>query len=248
MVQIMRICSMVLAGLLVISLYAQPAGQKKTLKEKLEELPEALIAQPETGPDTNANKIISDRLSITVNPVWKKEGTLYFTDFKLPKADKEPVVSTLPLPEQKPVNQVIITLTSMKKSPAERKEQLIADLKKRLSAYYKQAGFAISTSELAAKVAEMVSAEENFTTLQGVTGSLFVYHDIQPVQSEYAVTLMLPDSNKSGIHFTQIRFVRFNYETQLPEDPMELRTFPYPDVQNAYLEFAKQMLKTIYIN
>lgn len=233
--------------LLSLSLFAQKEIEKKTVKETLEQLPDMLIAQPDQGPDSNANKIVSDRLSITINPLWKKEGTLYFTDFKLTKTDKEPLSATLPLPDKKLVHQVVITLTTLKKTATEKRDLLLADVKKHLAAYYKESGIAINSADLAARSAEMITENEAFTTAQGKEGVMYMLDDIQTTQSDFAIAFATPDTEKGGIHFAQIRFVKFNYETTYPEDAMELKTFVYPDEQQLFVAFAKQMLKTLVV-
>lgn len=242
-----RLLTLSLFLLASFSLFAQKEKEKKTVKETIEQLPDMLIAQPEQAPDSNANKIVSDRLSIAVNPLWKKEGTLYFTDFKLAKTDKEPLSATLPLPDKKIVHQVVITLTTIKKTAAEKRDLMLADVKKHLAAYYKESGVAINSSDLAARAAEMITENESFTTTQGKEGVIFLLNDIQTAQSDFAVVFATPDTEKGGIYFAQIRYVKFNYETTFPEDALELKTFVYPDEQQLFIDFAKQMLKTLVV-
>ena len=232
-------------------LYAQQEKdkkEKKTAKEVLQELPERLIAQPDAGPGTNANKLISDNMWMVVNPLWKTKGLLTFTDFKLQKTDEEPLAETMPIPDKKIVQSILINLGTVKKSPADKKQVVLNNVKTHLTAYYKEAGVAISGQELTDKVNAAVIATEDFTTNDGKTGQLCLINDIQTQQSNFIVLLLLPEEGTPGVcHVAMVQYVRYTYETTIPEDPNELRTFVYPDEQDIYVDFTKKMLKTVHI-
>ena len=96
--------------------------EKKTAKEVLNELPDMLIAQPDAGPDTNANKLINDNMYIVVNPLWRDKGLHTLLEFKLQKTDFEPLLSTFPLPEKKIAQGLVIVMGTVKKPAAEKIE------------------------------------------------------------------------------------------------------------------------------
>ncbi|MFN8287167.1 MAG: hypothetical protein U0V74_10460 [Chitinophagales bacterium] len=241
---------MVLLTLMVTHLlYAQQDKKdKKSAKEVLQELPETLIAQPDAGPDTNANKLISDNMWMEVNPLWKTKGLLTFTDFKLQKTDEEPLAETMPIPEKKVVQSVLINLSTVKKSPADKKQAVLNNVKSHLTAYYKEAGIAISAQELTDKLNAAIVSTEDFTTNDGRQGQLYLINDIQSQQSNFIALLILPEEGTPGVcHVAMVQYVRYTYETTMPEDPNELRTFVYSDEQETYVNFTKKMLKTVHI-
>src|SRR5688572_16069366 len=138
--------------------------EKKTAKEVLQELPEMLIAQPDAGPDTNANKLIDDNMSIVVNPLWKEKGLHTLVEYKLLKTDFDPLVATFPLPDKKIAQDLIIGMTTVKKPAAEKKQAVLTQIKNHISAYYKEAGLSISAQELTDKTNSMIISTEAFTT------------------------------------------------------------------------------------
>lgn len=233
--------------LLVCFVSAQNKEPKKTAKQVLEELPEMLIAQPDKGPDTLADKLINFNLQLTIPPVWKEKGALIFSDFKLPKADHEPIYQTLPFPDKKLAQGIVITMNTIKKSTTEKKDMVLKDVKAHLAALYKENGATISAKELDEKVASLVSAPENFTTSEGRTGELYCINDIQPQQSNFVLLLLIPGADGKSSHFVDFRYYRFNYESNIPDDITEWRMFLYPDEQQAYVDFTKKILKTLVI-
>lgn len=221
--------------------------EKKTAKEVINEIPEMLIAQPDAGPDTNANKLISDNLSMEIPPIWKTKGTLTITDFKLPKTDQDPLKETFPMPEKQIVQSVAINLSTVKKAPADKKQLVINNVKQHLTSWYKDAGLALSAADATTKVNSMVSLPDTFTTAGGLSGELYYINDINSQQSSYQVVLLIPGSNPGTTHFAQIQFIRYNYETTYPEDILEWKTFVYPDEEKLFTDFAKKMLRTLKV-
>ncbi|MBL0308426.1 MAG: hypothetical protein IPP77_01655 [Bacteroidetes bacterium] len=225
----------------------EPVKEKKSLLDKVSELPDVLISQKEKV-DTNASRFIQDILSIEVPPIWKEKGVMLFNDLKLNKTDKEPLNTSLPLPAKKIIQGVTITLNSIKKSPADKKAMTVASIKSHLVAFYKDAGTKVDQKELDEQVNSMISAPQSFTTSQGKTGDLYFINDIQTQQSSYIILLIVPDAVPNFCHFVQFQYYRFIYETTIPEDVMEWKTFVYPDEQEVYVNFTKDILKTLVIN
>lgn len=220
---------------------------KKSVKEVINEIPDMLIAQPDAGPDTNANKLLSDNLSMEIPPVWKTKGTLTITDFKLPKTDQDPLKETFPMPEKQIVQSVAINLSTVKKSPADKKQLVLNSVKQHLTSWYKDAGLALSANDATSKLNTMVSAPDTFTTAGGLQGELYYINDISSQQSSYQVVLLVPGTNPGTTHFAQIQFIRYNYETTYPEDILEWKTFVYPDEEKLFTDFAKKMLRTLKV-
>src|ERR1043165_5917614 len=189
---------------LVIVLFACYAGlhaqaTKTTKQEKIEKiketiknLPDDLLATPEAGPDSNANKLVNDNLSLEINPLWKEKGVLTIFEYKLQKCDVEPLKSTFPLDDKKLVQVLTINMNTVKKSPAEKKQMVLADVQKHLTAFYKDAGKTVSKEEMATQLNAMVVGQESITTNQGKTGELYLIHDIQSQQAGFMVLLLIP--------------------------------------------------------
>ena len=127
-----------LTALLILNsliICAQQPGDKKSAKQVLEQLPEMLIAQPDGGPDSNANKLINDNLSIVIPPVWREQGLHTLAEFKLTKTDKEPLSATFP--PQKLTQGLTITMSTLKKTADEKKQSVLTQVKNHLLAYNK---------------------------------------------------------------------------------------------------------------
>lgn len=224
---------------------SKPTKGEKIL-ETIKNLPDELLKQPETAPDTNANKLISDNLSFEVPLLWREKGTMSIIEYKLQKCDVDPLKETFPLPDKKLVQMVTMNMGTIKKTPDEKKQMILAEIQKHLIAYYKEAGQTISKQEIIDQANTMVISNEPFTTNQGKTGELFFIHDIQTQQAGFSTLLLLPDGS-SKTTFVQLTYWHYVYETTFPEDILEWRTFVYPDDQQIYIDFTKKMLKTLVI-
>lgn len=241
----------VLANLLVQGQTNTKGTDKQTKGEKVMEaiknLPEDLLAQPETAPDTNANKIMNDNLSVVVNPLWREKGTTSFIEYKLQKCDVDPVKSTFPLGDKKLVQELTVNLNTIKKTAEEKKQMVLAQVQNHLTAYYKEQGTALSKTELADKAKTMIAGSEAFTTDQGRKGEVYYIHDIQSQVTGFIVLLLLPSADGKAVTFVQFNYSHYVYETTLPEDIMELRMFTYPEDQQEYINFTKGILKTLVV-
>ena len=107
--------------------YAQAPKEKKTAKEVINEIPDMLIAQPDAGPDSNANKLINDNLSIEIPPLWREKGLHTLAEFKLTKTEKEPLDATFP--SAKRTQDLVITMSTLKKSAEEKKQAVLTAVK-----------------------------------------------------------------------------------------------------------------------
>ncbi len=223
----------------------QTKGQK--FIETIKNLPEDLIKQPDAPADTNANKLVNDNLSMEVHPVWKEKGTLSIIEYKMLKCDVDPVKETLPLPDKKLVQVITINLNTIKKTAAEKKQMVLAQVQSHLAAYYKEAGQVVSKEDLANQVNAMIVSSEPFTTNAGRTGELYFIHDIQTQLTGFTGLLLLPGADGKSVTFVQLTYSHYVYETTFPEDIMEWRLFVYPDDQQLYVDFTKKMLKTLVI-
>jgi len=222
-------------------------NEKKTVKEVIDELPDMLIAQPDNGADTLADKLVNFNLQLTVPPVWKTNGALIFSDFKVQKADHEPVVNTLPFPDKKIAQGIWINMNTVKKPVTDKKDAVIKELKSHLTALYKENGESISASDLDAKVKTLISEPEAFVTNEGKKGELYLINDIQGQQVSYIILLLIPGADGKSSHFVDFRYFRYNYESNLPEDLLEWLMFVYPDEQQAYIDFTKKISKTLVV-
>jgi hypothetical protein len=220
---------------------------KKSVKEVINKIPDMLIAQPNAGIDTNANKLINDNMYIIINPLWREKGTQTIIEFKVSKTDVEPLKSTFPLPDKKLAQGLIINMGTIKKAALERKQGVLNQIKNHLAAYYKEAQVAITPQELAEKANAMIIASESLTTNQGRQGEVTFINDIQTNQSNLLALLLIPGTSPATTHFVQITYVHYTYETTYPEDPLELKMFVYPDEQQAYIDFTKEILKSLKI-
>lgn len=233
--------------LAVMSVAFATGQEKKTLMEKAEDLGNKLISQPDAGVDTTVDKIMTDNLYITVDPLWRQKGSMIFNDYKLNKTNEEPLVNTLPLPEKKLIQNVTINLINQKKPVTDKRAATLAMLKTHLTAYYKEAGKTITAKELDALVQTMIVSTEQFTTAQGKTGELLILNDIQAQKSEYIILLLIPGTVPNTSTYAQFTYTRYVYETDFPEEIMEWRTFIYQDEEQEYIDFTKKILKTLVI-
>lgn len=250
--KIILITALAVAGMLPALAQTNSKGTDKQTKgekvmETIKNLPEDLLAQPETAPDTNANKIMNDNLSVVVNPIWREKGTTSFIEYKMQKCDVEPVVGTFPQPDKKLVQELTVNLNTIKKTAEEKKQMVIAQVQNHLTAYYKEQGTVLGKTELADKAKAMIAGTEAFTTNQGRKGELYYIHDIQAQTTGFIVLLLLPSADGKAVTFAQFNYSHYVYETTLPEDVMELRMFTYPEDQQEYINFTKGILKTMVI-
>jgi hypothetical protein len=220
---------------------------KKTAGEILKELPDMLIAQPETAPDTNANKLMNDNLSMVLHPLWKEKGLQTIIEYKLLKTEVEPLASTLPFPSKKLVNGLSINMNTVKKTPEEKKQQVLGQVKTHLAAVYKEAEKTIDQKSLAEKVNSMVVSSEPLTTDQGKQGTIYYINDVETRQSNFTVLFTMPGNTPNATAFVQINYFHYNYETTFNEDPLEWRVFVFEEDQQEFINFTKKMLKTFRI-
>lgn len=239
-----------IAVTLTLTVSAQSSGggkDKKSVKETLEQLPEMLIAQPDAGPDSNANRLRNDNLSILIDPLWYDKGLQTLLEFKLTKTDYEPLSNTFPVPEKKIVQSLIINMGTPKKSAADKKTDVLNVVKKHLTAFYKESGVALSAEELANKLSAAEVGTDKLKTDEGKDAELVFINDIETKQSNFIILMTVPAANGTSTHFIQFSYTRFNYDTTLPEDISEWRTFVYPAEQQSYVDFTKNILKTLRI-
>ena len=247
--------SLLITGVVVVQAQTDKSSDKSTtkqtkgekIKEAIKNLPEDLIKQPDAVADTNANKLINDNLSFVVHPLWKEQGTTSIIEYKLQKCDVAPLSATFPLPDKKLVQEVKMNMNTIKKSAADKKQMVLADIQKHLAAFYKEAGKTVSKDELTAQANGMIISSEPFTTAQGRTGDIYFMHDIQTQQTNFITLLLLPGTNPGTVTFVQLNYLHYVYETSYPDDIMEWRLFVYPDDQQTYIDFTKKMLKTLVI-
>lgn len=221
--------------------------EKKTVKEKLEALPDMLIAQPDNPADTFGDKIVSNNLYIKVHPLWREKGAMILNDYKLNKTNEEPLDATLPVPDKKIAQSIVINLNTVKKNPADVKAQVMAQVKKNLIKYYKDAGQSISGKDLDDKVNSMIVGSDKLTTAQGKQGEVYYINDIQSQQSGFIMLYVIPGDAPGTTIFVQFEYFRYIYETEFPEDIMEWRCFIYPDEQQAYIDFTKKIMQTLMV-
>jgi hypothetical protein len=221
--------------------------EKKSVKEVIKELPDMLIAQPDAGVDTNANKLINDNLSIVIPPLWREKGVHSIIEFKVLKTDKEPLVKTFPLPDKKLAQGLVIGLGTMKKPANEKKQAVLNQVKSHIAAYFKETQVAITPAELNEKANAMIISSEPLTTSQGLQGEVIFLNDIQINQSNFIGLLLVPGANPSSTHYVQFNYIHYTYETNYPEDMMELKMFVYPDEQQAFIDFTKGIFKTLVV-
>ena len=221
--------------------------EKKTVKEVINELPEMLIAQPDAGVDTNANKLINDNVAMAIPLLWKEKGLQTIIEFKLQKTNTEPLQATMPLPDKQLAQAVVINSGTIKKMPAEKKQAVLTQIRNHLVSFYKEAGTTVSTQELNEKLLAMQISSEPFTTNSGIKGDLLLFHDVSNEQSALNILFLAPATDHSKTFFAQVNYIRYNYETTFPEDPLEWKMFVYEDEQKSYVDFTKNIIKTLQI-
>ena len=243
-----------LASILLLgtSLSAQDSTQtkkpKKSFGEKIEAIPDMLISTPTNPTDSALSILKNENLVLIINPQWTEKGTQMNNDIKIPKINEDPLLATFPIPDRNSANGLNITMTTVKKTPEDKKNAMFALAKTHLAAYYKEAGKAISAEELAANAKSFISGPEAFTTAEGKTGELYYINDIAPQQTGFWVVLLIPGNKPGTTVFVQFNYYKYTYESIVPEDYTELRFFVYPDDQKAYEKFTKQYLKTLKIS
>lgn len=247
MKKLILICAITSVCQMSMAQKSEPVKEKKTVKEVINELPDMLLAQPETPADTNANRLINDNVSIVISPLWKEKGLQTIIDYKLLKTDAEPILATMPLPHKKLAQGIVIKSGTIKKTPADKKQAVFTQVKNHISTYNKEAGLSMSTSDLNEKANSMITGPEAFKSDEGRAGEIYYLNDIDSKQSNFIILLLVPSSDGTKTHFVQITYLRYNYETTLPEDIMELKTFVYPEDQQDYIDFTKKILKTLRI-
>jgi hypothetical protein len=223
-----------------------PTG-KTSVIDKVTKFSNDIVDQGQKGADTTGDKFIQDNLTLTIPTVWKDKAFILMSDLKINKADEDPFVKTLPLPQKKLVKGMVLTLNTIHKSPQDKKQQVLTQIKTHLADYYKQAGKPASSKELDDQVNSFVTGPEKLTTNQGKDGELYLFHDIQAQQSNYIILFMIPGAKPGTVQFVQFQFYKYIYETTFPDDIMEWRTFVYPDDQKAYVDFAKKIIKSLVI-
>ena len=221
--------------------------KKKGFVETVKDIPDMLIAQPDQGPDSMANKLRNDNLYINVNPIWKDKGTNIGNDLKLQKVNEEPLAETFPLADKKLVNGFVLTLLTQKKTADEKKQAAIAQVKTHLMALYKEAGKSHTAAEVTAQVNSMISGPETFTTTEGKQGELYIIQDIQVEQSNLILLFITPGTRPGTTCTVQYTYYHYNYETDYPNDVMEMRLFQFEEDKTAYIDFTKGMLKTLQV-
>jgi hypothetical protein len=78
----------------------------------------------------------------------------------------------------------------------------------------------------------------------GKKATLHYFQDFEAKQTSFIVLMLLPDAEKGLTYSTQFNYIKYNYETELPEDLMDLKVFVYPDEQQLFIDFTKERLKT----
>jgi hypothetical protein len=220
---------------------------KKSLSEKIEALPDVLIPFGTNPTDSAMSILKNENLTLIVNPTWNEKGTQTNNDLKVLKCTEDPVVGTFPLPEKTLLNNLIITMTTKKMSPEDKKNAILGAAKTHLAAYYKEAGKAITADELATNAKSFTSDPETFKTTEGKEGQLYFLNDIAPQQTSYIGLFVTPGAKPGTTVFVQFTFTRFTYESIVPDDYTELKFFVYPDDQKLYEAFIKKYLKTLKI-
>jgi len=244
--KILTVTTLLLATF-VTSTFAQSGKEKKSVKDIVEQLPEMLIGQGTTAPDSNANRLRNDNLSILLPELWYEKGLQTIIEFKLTKTDYEPLSNTFPVPDKKIAQAVTINMGTTKKTSADKRAEVVAGIKKHMLAYYKEAGVSVSADELNNQLKSAEIGTDKLQTEEGTAAELYFYNDIESKQSSLIVLMIVPAANGTSNHFIQVAYTRYNYDTTLPEDINEWKTFVYESEQQAYIDFTKGILKTLRI-
>ena len=245
---------LLLVGLLFsysVAVHAQDSTKTKkpktSLGDKIEALPDMLIPAYNNPTDSALSILKNENLTLIINPEWNEKGSQTNNDLKVPKLNEEPLKGTFPLPEKEIANSLTITMTTIKKSAEDKKNAVFAQAKTHLAAYYKEAGKAISADELTTNAKYFTSGPEDFTTAEGKQGQLYYANDIAPQQTTFIVLFVTPGAKPGTTVFVQFNYIKYTYESIVPEDYTELRLFVYPDDQKTYENFTKKYIRTLKI-
>jgi hypothetical protein len=137
-----------------------------------------------------------------------------------------------------------INIGSWKKTAEEKRQQVLATQKSHLLALLKQNGRSMSVTELTEQLNNMQLPSEELTLNSGKKATLHYFQDFEAKQTSFIVLMLLPDAEKGLTYSTQFNYIKYNYETELPEDLMDLKVFVYPDEQQLFIDFTKERLKT----
>jgi len=243
------VISLLLSGTALVN--AQDSTQtkkpKKSLGDKIEALPDMFIPVYNTPSDSALSILKNENLTLIINPEWNEKGSQTNNDLKIPKLNEEPLKATFPMPEKEIANSLTITMTTIKKSAEDKKNQVFNQAKTHLAAYYKEAGKAISADELSANAKYFTSGPETFTTAEGKEGQIYYANDIAPQQTTYVVLFLTPGAKPGTTVFVQFSYIKYTYESIVPDDYTELRLFVYPEDQKTYQDFTKRFIKTLKI-
>lgn len=238
-------------GLLLFSIVSSAQSDSSKFGKfynKLDKLPDMFVPVYNSPTDSALSILKNDNLVLIINPQWSEKGTQIGNDIKIPKINEDPLIGTFPVPERNTANGLDITMATYKKSPEDKKNQVFAQAKAHLAAYYKEAGKSVSADELAANAKSFISGPETFTTAEGKTGEIYTVNDIAPQQSSFLVFLVIPGTKPGTTAFVQFNYLRYTYESVVPDDYTELKFFTYPDDQKAYVDFTKTFFKTLQIH
>ena len=241
--------SLLLTGSLAIQAQDTTKTQKtkKNLGEKIEAIPDMLISTPTNPTDSALSILKNENLSLIINPVWNEKGTQTNNDLKVIKLNEDPLKETFPLPEKEITNNLIITMTTIKKSADDKKNAVFNQAKTHLAAYYKEAGKAVSADELTTNAKYFTRGPEDFTTAEGKQGQLYYVNDIAPQQTTFTVLFLAPGAKPGTTVFVQFNYVKFTYESVVPDDYTELKLFVYPEDQKTFENFTKKYIRTLKI-
>ena len=249
----MKLALLVFALLLSgpVFLHAQDTTQtkktKKSLGEKIEALPDMLIPSYNSPSDSLLSILKNENLTLIINPVWTEKGTQTNNDLKLTKLNEDPLKETFPIPEKELANNLTITFTTIKKTAEDKKNSIFSAAKTHLQAYYKEAGKAISGDELIANAKYFTSGPETLTTVEGKQGEVTYVTDIAPQQTTFIVLFTCPGAKPGTTTFVQFSYIKYTYESVVPDDYTELRFFVYPEDQKAFENFTKKYIRTLKI-
>ncbi|HWB62594.1 MAG TPA: hypothetical protein VG603_03715 [Chitinophagales bacterium] len=222
--------------------------KKGNFSETVKQLPDMLVAKADNGPDSSMYFLKNDNLQLTVQPAWQQNGTQVGNELKLQKVNDEPLDATFPIPDKKLANGLTVTLMNYKKPADDKKQQITAQVKSHLQALYKADGKQASSDEMNAQLGNMIKGPEKFTTSAGLEGEIYLVDDFQPQQSNFSVIFMAPGTKPGATIFIQFNYYHFMYDNALPDDMNDLKVFSFPDDQAAYVDFTKNILKTLRVN
>lgn len=239
-----------LLSLVIISLAnaQDTTATKKKAKfgETIQQIPDMLIEGKDNSKDSSMYFLKNDNLSVRVNPLWQQNGTQTGNDLKLDKINDDPLDATFPLPDKKLANGLVLTMTTVKKSPDDKRKAIIAQLKTDLIKMLKDAGKSMTGEEIDQAVAAMAVGTEPFKTDEGKEGQLYIFNGYASKQSNFFIDLLIPGAKPNTTVFIQFDYLHYQYD-EVPDDLSDLRVFPYPDDMNTYLDFSKKILKTLKI-